>query len=84
MKFPLYFFVFAFFSIRTDEEFVLNFLRGSKFSYEKAKRKIDMWHTVRTHCPEFFQGWDPLAPDIHSILEKGYMPCLPLQNYESI
>ena len=48
------------------------YLRGCKFSYEKVKQKIDMWHTVRTHCPDLFEDWswkDPKMKELQNIVK---------------
>ena len=39
---------------RTDDQFLLSFLRGSKHSLEKAKSKIDRYYTLRSKFPELF------------------------------
>ena len=44
---------------RMDDQFLLSFLRGSKFSLERAKHKLDMFYTIRQHSPEFFKDRDP-------------------------
>jgi hypothetical protein len=54
-----------------DDKFILAYLRGCKFSYEKTKKKIDMWHAMRTHCPEYYTGWDPLEEKNNEILSHG-------------
>ena len=54
-----------------DDKFILNYLRGCKFSYERTKEKIDTWHSVRTHCPEFFTQWDLENPMISEMVERG-------------
>ena len=41
------------------------YLRGCKYSLEKVKKKIDMWHTVRTHCPDLFDDWSYKDAKIH-------------------
>ncbi|VVC98506.1 unnamed protein product [Leptidea sinapis] len=37
-----------------DDQRIMTFLRGCKFSLEKTKRKLDMYFTMRTAVPEFF------------------------------
>ncbi|XP_055903484.1 alpha-tocopherol transfer protein-like [Eupeodes corollae] len=39
---------------RTDDQFLLSFLRGCKFSMEKAKQKVDYYYTIKTMSPEIF------------------------------
>lgn len=36
------------------DQFLLGFLRGSKFSLEKAKHKIDRYYTLQASIPEVF------------------------------
>lgn len=36
------------------DQFLLGFLRGSKFSLEKAKQKIDRFYTLQAVIPEVF------------------------------
>ncbi len=46
-------------------------LRGCKFSLEKAKRKIEAWHTIRGMCPEIFDNWDVDDPDNKELIQLG-------------
>lgn len=39
---------------RTDDQFLVSFLRGCKYSLEKAKSKIDYFYTIRTMLPDIF------------------------------
>lgn len=39
---------------RTDDQFLVAFLRGCKYSLEKAKSKMDYFYTMRTMMPELF------------------------------
>lgn len=39
---------------RTNDQFLLAFLRGSKYSIEKAKQKIDRYYTLKAAIPEVF------------------------------
>ncbi|ALC40762.1 CG30339 [Drosophila busckii] len=39
---------------RDDEQFLVAFLRGCKFSLEKAKSKLDHFYTIKTMMPELF------------------------------
>lgn len=43
---------------RTDDQFLIQFLRGSKYSLEKAKERIDMFYTMKTKYPELFSLTD--------------------------
>lgn len=66
---------------RTDDQFLVTFLRGCKFSIEMAKKKLDMFYTLRTHIPEMLGDRDPLDEKLHRIIKLGVG--LPLPNTES-
>ncbi|XP_068623414.1 alpha-tocopherol transfer protein-like [Battus philenor] len=61
-----------------DDMPLMTFLRGSSFSLEKCKRKLDMYFTMRAACPEFFSNRDVTSPELREIL-KGKLqgPALP-------
>ncbi|XP_059059455.1 alpha-tocopherol transfer protein-like [Achroia grisella] len=61
---------------RTDDQWLVIFLRGCKFSLEKAKQKLDLFYTFRNMAPEFFRikHTNPLFEDIFN---KGIMIILP-------
>lgn len=57
---------------------IMTFLRGSSFSLEKCKRKLDMYFTMRAACPEFFTKRDATMPELEDILtNKIQGPALP-------
>lgn len=39
---------------RQDDQFLVAFLRGCKFSLEKTKSKLDHFFTIKTMMPELF------------------------------
>ncbi|KAH8372418.1 hypothetical protein KR093_011409 [Drosophila rubida] len=39
---------------RTDDQFLIAFLRGCKYSLERTKAKLDRFYTLRTKYPELF------------------------------
>lgn len=57
--------------VRTDDQFLVTFLRGCKFSLEKAKQKFDLYHTVRSFMPEVMMNRDPLDERLQSIIRLG-------------
>lgn len=65
---------------RTDDQFLISFIRGCKHSLERAKQKLDMYYTLRTHIPEFSDP-DPFNPKTLAILKLGVS--LPLPKTES-
>ena len=62
---------------RMDDQFLVNFLRGSKFSLEKTKDKIDMFYSMRTALPNLFRNRDPLDPKLNAIIKKGPVVVFP-------
>lgn len=63
---------------RTDDQFLVTFLRGCKYSLERAKQKIDLFYTMRTHIPELLANRDPHDEKIRAILKLGVALPLPL------
>lgn len=63
---------------RTDDQNLVNFLRGSKHSLERAKEKLDLFYTIRTSLPGIFTEEDPLSPRNLELIRMGTM--LPLPN----
>lgn len=41
---------------RTDEQFLIAFLRFCHYDLEKAKEQIDAFYTLRTSIPEIIRG----------------------------
>ncbi|CAG9770886.1 unnamed protein product [Ceutorhynchus assimilis] len=60
-----------------DEDRLMTFLRGCKFSLEKTKQKLDMYFTMRTACPDFFSNRDINRPELQLIANIGLIPPLP-------
>jgi hypothetical protein len=56
---------------RMDDQFLVIFLRGCKYSLERAKHKLDMFYTVRTHVPEFMGSREVLSEKTIGILRLG-------------
>lgn len=56
---------------RTDDQFLVTFLRSTKYSLEKAKTKIDFFYTLRTHVPELMLDRDPYDEKLHGIIKLG-------------
>lgn len=56
---------------RTDDQFLLTFLRGSKFSLEKAKTKIDKFYMMRSKYPDLFTIRDMSEERIMEIIKMG-------------
>lgn len=56
---------------RTDDQFLVSFLRGCKYCLEKTKQKLDMHYTLRTHIPELMLDRDPFDLKLHAIIRLG-------------
>ncbi|GAB6024746.1 hypothetical protein CHUAL_009876 [Chamberlinius hualienensis] len=56
---------------RTDDAFLLRFLRNAKFSIERAKEKIDNFYTMRTAIPEWFTNLDVSYKGMQYLLSYG-------------
>lgn len=56
---------------RTDDQFLLAFLRGCKHNVEQTKAKIEMFYTCRTAMPEIMSNRDPLDPTLLEIIRLG-------------
>ncbi|XP_063223464.1 alpha-tocopherol transfer protein-like isoform X2 [Bacillus rossius redtenbacheri] len=61
---------------RTDDQWILAFLRSCKYSLESTKEKIDSYYSLRTALPEMFKNRDPLSPELQEIFNLGV--CFPL------
>ncbi|ALC44043.1 CG33514 [Drosophila busckii] len=62
---------------RTDDQFLIAFLRGCKYSLEKAKSKIDTFYMLRTKYPEMFNPTDVDNGKLREILRLGPIVYLP-------
>lgn len=56
---------------RTSDQFLITFLRGNKYSLEKAKYKFDMFYTLRTTLPSIFSDRNVDDPKVIEILRLG-------------
>uniref|UniRef100_A0A1B0FJ57 CRAL-TRIO domain-containing protein n=1 Tax=Glossina morsitans morsitans TaxID=37546 RepID=A0A1B0FJ57_GLOMM len=66
----------------TDDQFLICFLRGCKYSLEKAKKKIDSYYSFKTKFPEFCNVTNVDSARLREILRSGaflYLPT-PLHN----
>ncbi|KAL0849063.1 hypothetical protein ABMA28_013425 [Loxostege sticticalis] len=61
---------------RTDDQWLIVFLRGCKYSLERAKEKLDLYYTMRTAVPELFNT-KPSNELFNEILDLGPMVILP-------
>jgi hypothetical protein len=57
---------------RMDDQFLIAFLRGCKFSLEKAKLKLDMYYTLRNSAlPELIVDRDPFDKRLREMIKLG-------------
>lgn len=63
---------------RTNNQFLVTFLRGCKYSLDRTKKKIDMYYTLRTHIPELIKDRDPLDRRTSEIIKLGVGLPLPV------
>lgn len=56
---------------RLDDQFLVTFLRSSKYNVEQAMRKVEMYYTCRTSLPELMMNRDPLDPKLLEIIRLG-------------
>jgi len=67
-------------NIKKEDEVYKVFLRGCKYSLERAKEKLDFFYTVKTNLPDWFGNWDPRQEIVQRILKAGIY--LPLRGYD--
>ena len=66
--------------INLDDDHLVKFLRGCKFSLERTKEKLDLYNACKFNVPNFFENWDVESPVFQKFLEWGYY--LPLPGYD--
>ena len=65
---------------RQDEQFLKMFLRGCNYNLAATKDKLDMYFTVRSLLPAWFDNWDPAQEQLQAIFSAGIY--LPLRGYD--
>ncbi|GAB0090853.1 alpha-tocopherol transfer protein-like [Sergentomyia squamirostris] len=56
---------------RTDDQFLVGFLRGCKYSLERVKKKLDIYYSFRTNLPDLIMNSDPLLEKNKLFLKQG-------------
>ncbi|XP_061393123.1 clavesin-2-like [Musca vetustissima] len=56
---------------RTDDQFLISFLRGCKYSLEKAKNKLDKYYTLKSKYPEFYTIQNIDDPRVIELYKMG-------------
>lgn len=67
---------------RMDDQWLLTFLRGCKFSLERTKEKLDAYYTLRTALPEYFKDRDPMTKDVQDVMNSTVYVTLPKPDFE--
>ncbi|XP_002026122.2 uncharacterized protein LOC6601034 [Drosophila persimilis] len=62
---------------RTDDQTLVNFLRGCKYSLERTKSKIDRFYTLRTKYPDFYAAHNVDVDKMLEIFRLGAIILLP-------
>lgn len=56
---------------RTEDRYILPFLRGAKFDLEEAKSKIISYYILRRDDVKWFTNRDPSLPELQEIIKLG-------------
>jgi len=56
---------------RTDDAFLLRYLRNGKFSIERAKEKLEKYYTLKTALPEWYTETDISISPLREMLKAG-------------
>lgn len=64
--------------IRTDDQFLIGFLRSSKYSIERCKDKLELYYRRKVIAPEIFPVGKATNPKILEILRLGVAIPFPL------
>ncbi|XP_061395797.1 clavesin-2-like [Musca vetustissima] len=62
---------------RDDDQFLIQFLRGCKYSLEKAKVKLDLYFSLRTKYPEMLAVYDVDDAKFKEVFHLGCFTLLP-------
>ncbi|XP_061399958.1 retinol-binding protein pinta-like, partial [Musca vetustissima] len=62
--------------VRNDDQFLIQFLRASKYDLQEAEKKLDYFYAFRTRYPEFFET-DVDSPKFRKVHNLGVTVVLP-------
>lgn len=54
-----------------DDQLLVSFLRGCKYSLERVKQKLDAYCSFKTTMPELLMNRDPTDPILMKIIRLG-------------
>lgn len=57
---------------RLDDKFLIQFLRGCKYSMERAKEKIDQFFTLKSKFPQLFNATNVNDTRFRKMFNYGY------------
>ena len=52
------------------------FLRGCGHSLERTKARLELFFSVKTNLPAWFDGWDTELPELRGIWRQDYRLCM--------
>lgn len=58
---------------RTDDQFLISFLRGCKYSLEKTKHKLELFYQVRQQTPEIIRNRDTKSEHLIGMIRQGWV-----------
>jgi len=67
-------------NVRKDDFFLQMFLRGCNYNLALSKEKLDMYFTVRSLLPAWFDNWNPEQEQLNNIFSAGIY--LPLRGFD--
>lgn len=56
---------------RQDDQFLVSFLRGVKFSMEKFKEKFDLFYSLRNAIPDIYHDRHPKLERVQELMKLG-------------
>lgn len=56
---------------RTDDQFLIAFLRGCKYSLETVKNKLEQFYTLKSYIPEVWTNWNVDEPKLKKLIQLG-------------
>lgn len=59
--------------VRDDDQFLIQFLRGCKYSLEKAKQKLDLFFSLKSKYPDMLNVIDVDEPKFVETRSLGYV-----------
>ncbi|XP_013113288.2 alpha-tocopherol transfer protein-like [Stomoxys calcitrans] len=68
---------------RTDDQLLIQFLRGCKYSLEKAKNKLDLYYSLKTKYPQMFNPTDVDSPKFREVHNLALYTPLPKPLFEN-